>query len=153
MITTSGPTSEKPTRNPWTPDDAGSSLVKRFRRETIDYGIGYVPMYRIRQWKWQSILMLHRLNHFIVALFRTSDMKTFYKDIVKLHKLVGIMLVTKYCTYAAMWLFNKDLWAPVLVIMCYCEWGEWTSCSILVLCICIMNAQIKLSLLWLLETT
>lgn len=26
MITTSGPTSEKPTRNPWTPDDAGNPL-------------------------------------------------------------------------------------------------------------------------------
>lgn len=49
MITTSGPTSEKPTRNPWTPDDAGSSLVKHLRRETIDYSIGHVPTYRIRQ--------------------------------------------------------------------------------------------------------
>lgn len=26
MITTSGPTSEKPARNPWTPDDAGNPL-------------------------------------------------------------------------------------------------------------------------------
>lgn len=53
--------------------------------------------------------MFRRLNHFIVALFWTSDRKTFYKDIVKLHKLVGIMLVTKCWTYAVMWLFNKDL--------------------------------------------
>lgn len=120
MITTSGPTSEKPTRNPWTPDDAGSSLVKHFRIEPIDYGIGYMPTYRIRQWKWQFILMLRRLNSFTTALFSTSAMKTSYKDSVKLHKLVGIMLVTKYCTYAVMQLFNKDLWAPVLVIMCYC---------------------------------
>ena len=27
MITTSGPTSEKPARNPWTPDDAGNLLL------------------------------------------------------------------------------------------------------------------------------
>lgn len=30
MITTSGPTSEKPTRNPWTPDDAGNPLFAMY---------------------------------------------------------------------------------------------------------------------------
>ncbi|NWJ04043.1 M3K7 kinase, partial [Crypturellus undulatus] len=34
MITTSGPTSEKPTRNPWTPDDAGDTLFLGIVTET-----------------------------------------------------------------------------------------------------------------------
>ncbi|NWX88246.1 M3K7 kinase, partial [Nothoprocta ornata] len=34
MITTSGPTSEKPTRNPWTPDDAGDAFFLGIVTET-----------------------------------------------------------------------------------------------------------------------
>lgn len=67
---------------------------------------------KIRQLKCHPILMLLRLNHYIIALFLTMALKTFYIGNVKLRKLVRILFVTKCCMCAVLLLFKR---APVFV--------------------------------------
>lgn len=88
------------------------SLVNLLHSKISKYLIGYVPRYRENEAKCHPILMLVRLNHYIIALFPTVALKTFHIGNVKSPKLVRVLFVTRCCMCAVLLLFKR---APVFV--------------------------------------